>query len=145
IKEVHSKDNAIGHCRQWLARMLPNASIVEVSSTAQAVKNAKANPQDAAIASAIASVLYGVPIIAENIQHKANNVTRFFVVSKKSPPYQSGTVYRTSLAFTWFNEPGALLRALQYFADRGINLVKIESRPSRLKMWDYIFYVDLIG
>lgn len=145
IKEIHSKDNAIGQCRQWLARMLPKATIVEVSSTAQAVKNAKTNPHVAAIASAIASEVYGVPIIAENIQDKASNVTRFLVVSKKSPPYQSGTSYRTSLAFTWFNEPGALLRALKYFADRGINLVKIESRPSRLKIWDYIFYVDFIG
>ncbi len=145
IKSVHSKDNALGQCRNWLARMLPNAEHVECESTAAAVLHAKSNPGAAAIASAVAAELYEVPIVAENIADKTENVTRFLVIGKhSSPPLGSGRD-RTSLVFTLNDKPGALLRALQCFSFRGINLSKIESRPSRRRAWDYYFYIDIIG
>ncbi|MDX2109908.1 MAG: prephenate dehydratase [Verrucomicrobiota bacterium] len=145
ITAVHSKDNALGQCRQWLARMLPNAELVDSPSTSHAVRDAAANPNIAAIASAVASELYGVPIVRESIQDKADNITRFLVIGKKPTSALGGGRDKTSIAFTLHSEPGSLLRALRFFSDRNINLVKIESRPSRQKVWDYLFYLDFMG
>ncbi|MBN2068458.1 MAG: prephenate dehydratase [Opitutales bacterium] len=145
IKEVHSKDNALGQCRQWLARMLPGVELVESASTAAAVLYAKEHEGVAAIASSIAAELYDVPIISENVHDKEENYTRFLVIGKTPTPALGGGKDKTSLMFTVKDKPGALLRALQCFSFRGINLCKIESRPSRLRAWDYYFYVDVIG
>jgi len=145
IKEVHSKDNALGQCREWLARMLPGAELVEASSTAAAVLLAKENEGVAAIASSIAAELYDVPIICENVHDREENFTRFLVIGKTPTPALGGGKDKTSILFTVKDTPGALLRALQCFSFRGINLCKIESRPSRQKVWDYFFYVDVIG
>lgn len=145
IREVHSKDNAIGQCRQWLARMLPNVELIETGSTAQAVQYARDHPEAAAIASSVAAELYGVPIVKDNVNDKSDNITRFLVIGRKSPSPLGNGQDRTSIVFTLHSEPGTLLRALTYFAGRNINLVKIESRPSRQKLWDYLFYVDLVG
>lgn len=145
IREVQSKDNALGQCRQWLARMLPHAELVECASTAQAVLNARDQMGVAAIASRVAADLYGVPVVNENINDKADNVTRFLVIGRQSPPAMGKERDKTSLVFTLHSVPGSLMRALSFFADRQINLVKIESRPSRQKMWDYLFYIDVVG
>jgi len=145
IRSVHSKDNALGQCRQWLARMLPHAEMVEAGSTAAAVLHARDHQGSAAIASSIAAELYGVPIVAENVMDKTDNITRFLVIGKESVgPCKNGQD-KTSLLFTLNDKPGALLRALQCFSFRGINLSKIESRPSRRRVWDYHFYVDIEG
>lgn len=146
IKEVLSKDNALGQCRQWLGRHLPNATLVPYNSTAKAVEYARDNPGSAAIASRVAAEKYGVPIIAENIQDKSDNVTRFLVIGKSTTPGRTGNGKdKTSFVFTLQDKAGALLRALQCFSFRGINLSKIESRPSREKTWDYYFFVDILG
>ena len=145
IKSVHSKDNALGQCRQWLARMLPQVELVDSASTAASVEYAARNPEAAAIASSIAAELYGVPIIAENIMDKPDNVTRFLVIGKAPTPMLGDERDRTSLVFLLHDEPGSLLKALEEFGKRGINLSKIESRPSRRRPWDYFFYVDIIG
>lgn len=145
IRSVHSKDNALGQCRQWLARMLPQAELVEAASTAAAVLHARDNPGAAAIASSIAAELYGVPIVAANVMDKTDNITRFLVIGKESAGPVSHGRNRTSLLFTLNDKPGALLRALQCFSFRGINLTRIESRPSRRRVWDYHFYVDIEG
>lgn len=145
IREVHSKDNALGQCREWLARMLPQAELVDAASTAAAVKHAAEHHDTAAIGSRIAADMYGVPILKENIMDKENNVTRFLVVCGHETPRLGGGRDKTSLVFTLHDEAGALLKALLCFSSRGINLSKIESRPSRRKVWDYYFYVDVIG
>lgn len=145
ITEVHSKDNALGQCRQWLARMLPQAELVESPSTAHAVKHAREHPGTAAIGSAVAAELYGVPIIRDNIKDVADNVTRFLVIGTTTSPRLGENRDKTSLVFTLHDKPGALLRALQCFSFRGLNLVKIESRPSRRRVWDYYFYIDVLG
>lgn len=145
IKEVHSKDQALGQCRDWLRRHLPGAQLVDVNSTASAVQTAKARPEVAAVASALSSDLYGLPIVEKGIQDKVDNVTRFLVVGKTQVAPLGGGRDKTSLVISLNDEIGALEKALQFFAARGINLSKIESRPSRKKAWDYYFFIDLVG
>ena len=145
IKSVHSKDNALGQCREWLARMLPGVELVDSASTAASVEYAARHPEAAAIASSIAAELYNVPIVEENIMDKTDNVTRFLVIGKTPTPLLGQGRDRTSLVFLLHDEPGSLLKALDVFSSRGINLSKIESRPSRRRPWDYYFYVDIIG
>ncbi len=145
IRSVHSKDNALGQCRQWLARMLPGVELVDSPSTAALVAYAREHPEAAAIASRIAADLYGVPVVEENVMDRTDNVTRFLVIGKSPTPMLGGGRDKTSLAFSLHDEPGTLLKALEPFSRRGINLCKIESRPSRRKAWDYYFYVDIIG
>jgi chorismate mutase/prephenate dehydratase len=145
IRSVHSKDNALGQCRQWLARMLPGVELVDSPSTAASVQHARENPEAAAIASRIAAELYGVPVVAENVMDRTDNVTRFLVIGKSPTPMLGKGRDKTSLVFSLHDEPGSLLKALHPFSSRGINLCKIESRPSRRKAWDYFFYVDIIG
>jgi chorismate mutase/prephenate dehydratase len=145
IESVHSKDNALGQCRQWLARMLPGVELVDSPSTAASVTYARENPKAAAIASRIAAELYGVPVVAENVMDRTDNVTRFLVIGKSPTPMLGEGKDKTSLVFSLHDEPGSLLKALEPFSSRGINLCKIESRPSRRKAWDYYFYVDILG
>ncbi|GHB94582.1 prephenate dehydratase [Cerasicoccus arenae] len=144
VREVRSKDQALAQCREWLARHLPHAQQVDADSTAQAVKQAGELKGVAAIASELAAEKYEVPILAKGIQDRANNVTRFLVLGRE--PVGSGTGHdRTSLLLSLNDEPGALEKALKPFSSRGINMTKIESRPSRRKAWDYLFYIDIDG
>ena len=145
IKSVHSKDNALGQCRQWLGRMLPGVPLVDCDSTALAVEHARDNPETAAIAARNAAELYKVPVVSENIQDKSDNITRFLVVGKKSTGRLGKDRDKTSYVFSLRDEVGALVRVLESFSSRGINLCKIESRPSRRKLWDYNFFIDIIG
>ncbi len=146
IHSIHSKDNALGQCRQWIARMLPGADLIESTSTAAAVKHAKEHPEAAAIASKIAAVLYEMPVQAERINDEQDNVTRFLVIGKHGTPRLGEGRDKSSFVFTLpDNNPGALIKALFPFSMRGINISKIESRPSRKKLWDYYFYIDVTG
>ncbi|BET68186.1 prephenate dehydratase [Opitutales bacterium ASA1] len=145
ITKVYSKDQAIGQCRRWLHRHLPHATCLDAESTARAVEIARDNVGTAAIASSLAAEMYGVPIAAPNIQDKADNTTRFLVVGKRSSGALGGGRDKSSYVFTINDRPGALLTALEPFGKRGLNLSKIESRPSKRKAWDYYFFVDVIG
>lgn len=145
ITEVRSKDQALGQCRDWLLQHVPHAAFVDVVSTADAVLTAKAEPNVAAVASALSAEHYGVKIQMRGIQDRDDNVTRFLVVGKtRAKPLGQGRD-KTSLVISLKDEVGALECALKAFATRGINLSKIESRPSRKKAWDYYFFIDLIG
>ena len=145
IKEVRSKDQALGQCREWLSRHLPAAARIDVVSTADAVCSAQADAGLAAVASELCAQRYGVPVQARGIQDRDDNVTRFLVIGKtRAQPLGDGRD-KTSLVLSLKDEPGALAKALQAFAARGINLTKIESRPSRKKAWDYLFFIDCIG
>jgi len=144
ITEVHSKDQALAQCREWLARHLPHARQTDADSTASAVKLAGEKDGVAAIASELAAEKYSVPIVERGIQDKADNVTRFLVLGREA--IGDGTGHdRTSLLLSLNDEPGALEKALRPFSSRGLNMTKIESRPSRKKAWDYLFYVDIDG
>ncbi|MDQ8206474.1 prephenate dehydratase [Coraliomargarita sp. SDUM461003] len=145
IREVRSKDQALGQCRDWLRRHLPNAELIDVVSTAEAVLTAKTCEGVAAVAGALSAQRYEVPIQARDIQDRDDNVTRFLVVGKTRAKPLGGGRDKTSLVISLRDECGALEKALRAFATRGINLSKIESRPSRKKAWDYYFFIDLIG
>lgn len=145
IKEVRSKDQALGQCREWLRVNVPHADFMDVVSTADAVLTAKDHPTVAAVASALSAQHYGVKIQARGIQDRDDNVTRFLVVGKtRAKPLGEGRD-KTSLVISLRDECGALEKTLHAFAKRGINLSKIESRPSRKKAWDYYFFIDLVG
>lgn len=145
INEVHSKDQALGQCRQWLHTHLPNAEWVDVLSTADAVRSAKKSLGIAAVASELSAQHYGVPVKVRGIQDREDNVTRFLVVGKTQVRPYGGGRDKSSLVISLKDEVGALERTLRAFATRGINLSKIESRPSRKKAWDYYFFIDLVG
>ena len=145
IKKVCSKDQALGQCREWLRANLPDAEIVDLVSTAEAVRIAKETEGVAAVASALSAQRYGVKIQARGIQDRDDNVTRFLIIGKtQAKPLGDGRD-KTSLVISLHDEVGALEKTLQAFAKRGINLSKIESRPSRKKAWDYYFFIDLVG
>lgn len=145
IKEVRSKDQALGQCREWLRTNLPNAELVDVVSTAEAVRTAKETEGVAAVASALSAQRYEVNIQARGIQDRDDNVTRFLVIGKTHAKPLGDGRDKTSLVISLRDECGALEKTLKAFATRGINLSKIESRPSRKKAWDYYFFIDLIG
>lgn len=145
INEVHSKDQALGQCRQWLHTHLPNTEWVDVVSTADAVRSAKESLGIAAVASELSAQHYGVPVKVRGIQDREDNVTRFLVLGKSQVRPYGGGRDKSSLVISLKDEVGALERTLRAFATRGINLSKIESRPSRKKAWDYYFFIDLVG
>ncbi len=145
ITRVYSHHQALGQCRRWLQTHLPGAELKEFSSTAAAVRQIKEEPGGAAIAGALAGELYDVPTLAENIQDKSDNITRFLVIGKQgSGPVEHGE-NKTSLVVSIRDDVGALQKSIAPFSSRGINLCKIESRPSRRKPWDYYFFIDVIG
>ena len=143
IRRVYSHKVALGQCRSWLEKNLPQAELIETESTAKACEIVLEQEGAAAIASEVASYTYHLNILARNIQDASDNFTRFLVISKR----QVGPTGKdkTSLIFAVRDEPGALYKALEVFYEAGINLTKIESRPSRKKAWDYVFFVDLEG
>lgn len=145
IRKVYSKDQALAQCRRWLQRHLPHAQLVDVDSTALGVQIAAKENGAAAVAPRLAGERYGVPVAASNIQDLKNNTSRFVVLGREaSGPAGSGHD-KTSLLVSLHHEPGALLHALQPFNRRKLNLTRIESRPSRLRPWDYIFFLDVTG
>lgn len=144
IRRVLSKDIALAQCRSWLARHLPGAELVEAASTAAAVEAVAGDPASAAVAAAAAASSRGVPVLARAIQDRRDNATRFFVIGPKpNPPGAKDEV--TSVVLALRHEPGALQAALSAFSSRGINLLRIESRPSRRQAWEYLFFIDFPG
>jgi chorismate mutase/prephenate dehydratase len=143
IKRVYSHPQATAQCRGWLEKNLPGINIVEASSTANAAELSAKDQKAGAIASELAAKLYGLKIIQNRIEDIVNNYTRFLVIAKKYPSRTGND--KTSIMFSIKDRPGALYFMLEPFAKNKINLTKIESRPSRKKAWEYIFFVDLEG
>ena len=145
VSVIFSHPQPLGQCRNFLERCFPKAHLASALSTATAVEQMMANDTPAAaIGTERAAQLYGAEILARDIQDKASNVTRFVVLAPNDHP-PTGTD-KTSLCFAFDkDEPGLLFSILQEFAQRGINLAKIESRPSKESLGSYIFLVDLEG
>jgi prephenate dehydratase len=147
ISLLVSHPQPLGQCRRFLARQLPNVAVVASLSTASAVIEALATPgaTAAAISTRRAADLYGGVILAEDIQDQDNNVTRFVVLSRDARPPTGHD--RTSLCFTLHGarQPGSLYAALACFAELGINLSKLESRPTKEELGVYTFLIDLDG
>jgi len=143
VKKVCSHPQPIGQCRGWLESNLKGIPVAEVSSTARAAEMAAEDTSLAAIGSRLAAEIYGLRIIKERIEDSSNNYTRFLVISRKSPSKTGRD--KTSILFSVKDKAGALYETLKPFAAHGINLTKIESRPSRKKAWEYHFFVDMEG
>jgi prephenate dehydratase len=147
IRVVRSHPQPLGQCRRFLEQSLPGVELVASLSTASAVQEMLASEgrPTAAIAPARAAALYGGTILARDIQDNPANATRFVVLARHDPAPTGQD--KTSLCFTLPNagEPGSLYRALACFAEAGINLTKLESRPSKEVLGFYIFLIDLDG
>ncbi|MEQ1528987.1 MAG: prephenate dehydratase [Methylococcales bacterium] len=143
ITEVYSHQQSIAQCRQWLDKNLPNARLTAVSSNAEAAKLAANNKQAAAIAGVVAAEVYELNIIEKNIEDEPNNTTRFFIIGQQASAPTGND--KTTLMVSTGNQAGALHRTLEPFARFGIDMVNIESRPSRQGLWDYIFFIDING
>ena len=143
IQTVYSHEQSLAQCRRWLDANLADARRVPVASNAEAALSAAGDERGAAIAGEQAGKIYGLPALRKNIEDNPDNTTRFLVLGKEtlSPSGKD----KTSLLFAMPSRPGSLMNMLACFADHGVNMTRIESRPSRQGMWEYVFFVDLIG
>jgi chorismate mutase/prephenate dehydratase len=143
IRFVYSHPQALGQCRNFLSHL--NAEIIPASDTAGSVRVIKeqGRQDSAAVASARAAELYGLKILAKEIEDNPHNFTRFFVLSKEDSPPTGND--KTSIVFSLKHKPGALYECLREFASREVNLTKLESRPTRHQPWEYNFYMDFSG
>ena len=145
IRRIYSKDQAFAQCRRWLERHLPHAQWIEVDSTALGAQRAAREKNTAAIAPALAGERYGVPVASARIQDRRDNTSRFAILGREpSGPAGRGRD-KTSLLLSLHDGPGALARTLRVFDRHGLNLTRIESRPSRQRPWDYVFFIDVAG
>lgn len=143
IREVHSHPQVLAQCRNWIESNLKHVNIVAASSSSEAAILAAKGNNMAAIGSKLAADLYGLNILAEKIQDIPNNATRFLVVGRHYNPRTGSD--KTSILFSVKHEAGALAKALMLLAKYGLNLTNIQLRPSGMKAWEYIFFVDLEG
>ncbi|HXZ23477.1 MAG TPA: prephenate dehydratase [Methanomassiliicoccales archaeon] len=144
VRRVYSHPQALAQCRTFLARH-PEWEKVPSFDTAGSVRMIKERgmKEEAAIASKRAAAFYGMKVLQEDIQSATSNFTRFFVLEKTAPIQAEGD--RTSLVFSTKNIPGALYQCIGAFAQRGVNLSRLESRPRKGRTWEYVFYVDVDG
>ena len=143
LEIVYSHPQALAQCQGWLEQHLPNVREVAINSTTEALEKLDQELNAGTISSPRAAELYNVPILASSINDYPDNCTRFWVLSSSMQPV---TGSHTSLAFsTKANVPGALVKPLQMFAQRNINLSRVESRPSKRSLGDYLFFLDFEG
>ena len=146
IRTVHAHPQSLAQCRQWLNKHLPGVQCVSESSNAAAAEHAaktKAGEGVAAIASASAAKRYGLSLLTEGIEDVANNTTRFIVIGRDEPAPTGNDA--TSLLISAPHKPGGLRRMLQPLEDSGVSMTRIESRPTRTQMWEYVFFIDVNG
>jgi len=143
IQIIYSHPHAFAQCRKWIEKHLPHAALVECSSTAEAARKASIENGTAAIASQEAAQSYKLEVLASRIEDASRNVTRFLVIGKEDIRRTGSD--KTSLMFVTSHIPGALFKVLKPIADAGINMVKLESRPSKQENWSYFFFADLEG
>lgn len=142
-RRVVSHQQSLAQCREWIDAHLPGLERVAVASNAEAARLAAADPATVAIAGRSAAERYGLKILAANIEDNPDNTTRFLVIGKleTAPSGQD----KTSVLVSGPNRPGSLYRLLAPFARHGINMTRIESRPSRRGRWEYVFFIDIEG
>lgn len=143
IKRIYSQPEVFAQCRNWLSSTFKEAEIIPMASSSRAASLASEEPGAAAIASAIASEIYGLKILCQNIEDVSNNVTRFLIISKHDS--QPSGDDKTIVLFSTAHKTGALVDVLNVFKDYGINMTNIGSRPNRKREWEYYFFVDFLG
>lgn len=139
IATIYSHPQALAQCQAWLERHRPQAQLIPTNSTTEALQQLEDDRRAGAISSQRAALLYKVPILAHPINDHPDNCTRFWVLGLQ--PSLGGN--HTSLAFSVHDMPGALVKPLDIFAQQGINLSRIESRPTKRSLGEYLFFVDL--
>ncbi|MEE2960192.1 MAG: prephenate dehydratase [Myxococcota bacterium] len=143
VSKVYSHPQALAQCRKWLEHNMAGIPLIDVSSTARAAQLASEDPTAAAVASDLAASIHGLQIAHSRVEDLQGNLTRFLVVGdREMAPTEDD---RTSIMFSLKDRPGVLYDALSPFASSGINLSRIESRPSRQRAWEYLFFIDLVG
>jgi len=143
VQRVYSHQQSLAQCRKWLDTHLADVERVDVSSNAEAARRAAGENGAVAVAGEAAAGLYGLKVLARNIEDQPDNTTRFLVIGRKANP-PSGSD-KTSLLVSTRNQAGALFSLLKPLADNGVSMTRIESRPSRRGMWEYVFFVDIDG
>jgi len=146
IQNIFSHPQAFSQTRSWIKANLPNANLMDVSSTAEAIRRVRKlnDPTYAAIGTEFASNIYGLDVVNSMIEDDTTNHTRFLVISKNENLLKKGKI-KTTIVFVTKHEPGALYWVLKIFSEANINLSKIESRPFKKVRWEYIFFVDFEG
>ena len=143
ILKVYSHTQSLAQCQQWLARHLPRVERIAVISNADAARLAAKERRAAAIGSKTAAALYDLHLLARNIEDEAKNTTRFLVIAERDAP-PSGKD-KTSLILSTRNVPGAMHELLTPLAVNQVSMTRLESRPARTGLWEYVFYVDVEG
>lgn len=143
IKKIYSHQQSLGQCRKWLDKYLPDVERIAVSSNAEAARQATEKSGAAAIAGSVAAEIYNLSILENNIEDEQDNTTRFLIIGQQQA--NSTGKDKTSLMVSTGNQPGALHKILQPFAEYGIGMTHIESRPSRQGLWEYVFFIDIDG
>jgi chorismate mutase/prephenate dehydratase len=143
IRRVFSHGQSLAQCHEWLNTNLPHVERVAVASNAEAARRAAEEQGSAAVAGEMAAEHYGLAILASNIEDEPNNTTRFLILGDYQPK-PSGKD-KTSMVLSARNRAGAVYEMLTPFATRGVSMTKFESRPSRVALWEYLFFVDIEG
>ncbi|MGH1486438.1 MAG: prephenate dehydratase [Cellvibrionaceae bacterium] len=143
ITRIYSHPQSLAQCRKWLDANYPNAERVPVSSNADAAKRIKGEWSSAAIAGVTAADLYDLRILAEKIEDSPDNSTRFLVIGTQEIPPSGDD--KTSMVVAVRNKPGALHDILEPFHRLGVDMTRLQSRPSRSSVWNYIFFIDIKG
>ena len=143
VTRVYSHQQTLAQCRQWLDAHMPGVERIAVSSNAEAARRLKDEWNALAIAGEMAEELYGLTAVQRNIEDRPDNTTRFIIIGRQDTP--ASGCDKTSLMISGKNRPGLLYEVLSPFRDEGINLTRLESRPSRTANWSYVFFVDCEG
>lgn len=143
IKVIYSHPHVFPQCRKWLRKYLPEIKLEECSSTAHAARKASVDEESAAIAGREAAHMYNLQVVASKIEDIGRNITRFLVIGKDK--VQRTGKDKTSIMFATPHVPGALYKTLKPIAEAEINMVKLESRPTKHENWSYFFFVDIEG
>ncbi len=143
VRRVYSHQQSLAQCREWLDMNLRGIERISVSNNAEAARRVRDEPDAVAIAGSMAAEIYGLNAVVSNIEDEPENTTRFMVIGNHDTPPSGAD--KTSVLVSAHNKPGALVGLLEPLARHRISLTRIESRPSRRGMWEYVFFVDLEG
>jgi len=143
IRRIYSHQQSLAQCREWLILNAPDVEQIAVSSNGEAVRLAHEDPDSAAVAGRIAAEIYHLPVLAENIEDEPTNTTRFMIIGSQAVPPSGHD--KTTVLMASYHRPGSLYKLLEPIARHGISMTRIESRPSRRGMWDYVFFIDMEG
>ncbi len=143
VQKIYSHPQALAQCRGWIQKKFPTAEQIETSSTSKAAVLAAQDKTIAAIASMQAAYIYALQVVESRIEDHSGNITRFLIIGKEMP--QPTGRDKTSIMFSTPHVPGALFKAIEPVDKAGVNMLKLESRPTRDQNWSYYFFLDIEG